>query len=109
MGSANVSSSIFAMLFVGWLVGLAMGAGLALYMRTRQSRTRGAVTDPISPAAAVRPSVVVFTGVSEASMHMYVIVHKCMHFLWTNVHDKRVFLSLCRPAAVPSLACMGLI
>ncbi|CAK0783139.1 hypothetical protein CVIRNUC_006335 [Coccomyxa viridis] len=51
VGSANVSSSLFAMLFVGWLVGLAMGAGVALYMRTRQSRNRRAVTDPISPTA----------------------------------------------------------
>ena len=69
------------MLFVGWLVGLAMGAGLALYMRARQSRTRGAAIDPVSPAAAVRPSVLHLRSVSEASGYMVVIVHACMHIL----------------------------
>ena len=55
VGSANVSSSIFAMLLVGWLVGMAMGAGLALYLRGRRSHQKGNKNlSPIaSPAAAV--------------------------------------------------------
>ena len=86
VGSANVSSSIFAMLFVGWLVGLAMGAGLAIYMRTRQSRTR--------------------ESVSEASVYMYVLVQKCMHTLSMKTDHRGIFLRLCRLAAAPSVVCM---
>ncbi len=56
VGSANVSSSIFAMLFVGWLVGLAMGSGLVLYLRRRRSYRTGSKELPLttSPATAVR-------------------------------------------------------
>lgn len=56
VGNANVSSSIFAMLFVGWLVGVAMGAGLALYLRRRRSYETHNTNLPLttSPAAAVR-------------------------------------------------------
>ena len=55
VGGANVSSSIFAMLFVGWLVGVAMGAGLALYLRGRRSHEAGNknLSLTASPAAAV--------------------------------------------------------
>ncbi|CAL5220964.1 g3070 [Coccomyxa viridis] len=54
VGSANVSSSIFAMLFVGWLIGLAMGSGLVLYLRRRRRYGTGTKELPLttSPAAA---------------------------------------------------------
>ena len=86
VGSANVSSSIFAMLFVGWLVGLAMSAGMALYMRARHSRTRGAVIDPVSPAAAVGPSILHLRNVSEVSVDiMSLYVHACTPCILTHM------------------------
>ena len=87
VGSANVSSSIFAMLFVGWLIGLAMGSGLVLYLRRRRRYGTGTKELPLttSPAAAVRatpihialclqgqPSVAIcsVTGLQERLVHL---------------------------------------
>lgn len=67
VGNANVSSSIFAMLFVGWLIGLAMGSGLVLCLRRRRSYRTGSKPElPLttSPAAAVRTPLSVPAPVS---------------------------------------------
>ena len=55
VGSANVSSSIFAMLFVGGLIGVAMGTGLTLYLKARRARQTSSKesTQIASPAAPV--------------------------------------------------------